>query len=196
MKGQSLPLPPLDAHAHIEPGAPAEDLEDLEAVVVAVTRTLDEYRQASNRLDRSTIWSVGCHPGRPDAIAKFDVAEFRSCVQRAAFVGEVGLDGTSRVPLEEQVEVFRRVLQVLVALPRPVSIHSAGKHGLVLDLIEESRSAGIILHWWTGDRAMTEHAVDLGCWFSVNGARSQQRIAAMLPPERIDRDGFPIHQAV
>ena len=154
-------------------------------MVVAVTRTLDEYRLASNRLDRSTIWAVGCHPGRSDAIANFDDAAFRSCVRRAAFVGEVGLDAKSPVPLEEQVKVFKRVLQILVAMPRPVSIHSAGKHGLVLDLIDESRSAGIILHWWTGDRAMTERAVDLGCSFSVNGARSQHRIAGMLPPERV-----------
>jgi TatD DNase family protein len=182
---QYLPLPPLDVHAHVDAGIPPEDLEDLGAVVVAVTRTLGEYSLASKRVDRSTIWAVGCHPGLPEAIAAFDDNDFRSHVQRAAFVGEVGLDGKSSVPLEEQVTVLTQVLRVLADVPRPVSIHSAGQHRLVLDLIEKNPSPGIILHWWTGDRATTERAVALGCSFSVNGATSQHRIAAMLPPERL-----------
>ena len=56
-------LPPLDLHAHIDPTIAPNDLDDLRAVVFAVTRSLDEAQQALERTDSTTVWGVGCHPG-------------------------------------------------------------------------------------------------------------------------------------
>ena len=180
-----LPLPPLDLHAHVDPAITASDLQDLEAVVVAVTRTLDEFDLVAQRSDELTIWAVGCHPGRADAISTFDAARFEKQLGRAAFVGEVGLDARSPVPLDDQTRVFGRVLASVAAAPRPVTVHSAGLHERVIDLVEEHRSPGIILHWWTGGRRATDRAVAAGCWFSVNGSPAQRRIAEQLPPDRV-----------
>jgi TatD DNase family protein len=40
----------------------------------------------------------------------------------------------------------------------------------VLDVISRHPSPGLILHWWRGTKDETRAAVDLGCYFSVNGA--------------------------
>ena len=52
-------LPPLDLHAHIDTGIAAAELTALQAVVFAVTRSLDEAARALNRSDGMTIWGVG-----------------------------------------------------------------------------------------------------------------------------------------
>ena len=46
--------------------------------------------------------------------------------------------------------------------------------------------AGAILHWWRGSQAETQEALELGCFFSLNGAEARQpKVLAELPPERV-----------
>lgn len=163
-------LPPLDLHAHVEPSIGLRDLEALSAVIFAVTRSLDEAELALGRNDRATIWGVGCHPGLATAQNKFRPEWFAELVQRTPFVGEVGLDGKARVPLEKQIATLRAALGVLQASPRIVSLHSYAATEQLLDVLESTPVRGAILHWWLGDTAQTVRAVSLGCYFSVNAA--------------------------
>src|SRR4051794_16495840 len=119
-------LPPLDLHAHVDPSISVDDLFDLDAVVFAVSRSLDEAATVVRRDDELTIWGVGCHPGLVSAHRDFDPARFAELLESTALAGELGLDGSSRVPLATQITTLRSALAVLNSKPRIVTLHSYG----------------------------------------------------------------------
>lgn len=151
-------------------------------MVFAVTRSLDEYEEVRRRSDAVTVWGPGCHPGVAAAQRSFNEGRFATLVNHAPFVGEVGLDGSSRVPIERQCEVFDSILRIVAATPRPISIHSFRATSPVLDLIQAAGVKGAILHWWLGSEAETRRALDLGCLFSVNQSMNPSKLMAFGVP--------------
>lgn len=181
-----MTLPPIDAHAHVDARVDVRDLSALRAVVLAVTRTLDEWRVAATRSDDLTLWGIGCHPGLPAAVDGFDADRFADELPSSTFVGEVGLDRRARVPFARQREVFVEILTAVTHVPRPVSIHSTAATKAVLDLLETHPIATPILHWWRGTPAETMRAIELGCYFSLNGHEAASpRTMKLLPLERV-----------
>ncbi|MDE0699776.1 MAG: TatD family hydrolase [Acidimicrobiaceae bacterium] len=178
-------LPPLDLHAHIDTGIEATELTALRAVVFAVTRSLDEAEQALKRSDNSTIWGVGCHPGLIQAQKAFNPERFQALAATTPYVGELGLDGTSRVPMDMQQRTLRTALQTLQNNPRITSLHSYRATSKILSLLDELPQPGLILHWWLGNASETRRAVEIGCYFSVN--RSSIRRTALLSQIPLDR---------
>lgn len=182
----SIQLPVIDAHAHIETTVSSRDLLDLDALVLAMTRTPAEWKQAQLRTDALTLWGIGAHPGLGPAIESFDADSFRAALGEAVIVGEVGLDGASKVPLPEQKAVFDEVLAAVQDQPRPISIHSVRASSDVLAALRARPVATPILHWWRGTRKETEEAVEMGCFFSLNGAEATRpRVMHLLPPDRV-----------
>lgn len=181
-----VPLPPIDAHAHVQPTVTRGDLLDLNALVIAVTRDESEWESVLARNDALTIWGVGVHPGVTDAIASFNCERFRDAVKRALFIGEVGLDRRSGAPIKDQQRVFDDILAVALDDPRPLSIHCVDAHQYVLDALRRRPVLAPILHWWRGDEGQTLEAVDLGCFFSLNGGESKRpRVLRWIPSDRI-----------
>jgi TatD DNase family protein len=179
-------LPALDLHAHVDVAIDQRSLDDLQAVVFAVTRSLAEAEQALQRKDRTTVWGVGCHPGVAAAHRAFSREQFRNLLDRTAFAGELGLDGKARVPLDQQTRTLRNALEDLVEKPRIVSLHSYAACEELLREIELTSVKGVILHWWLGNEELTQRAVSLGCWFSVNAAQaSKSETLRRIPPERV-----------
>lgn len=179
-------LPPLDLHAHIDPDIAPTDLDELRAVVFAVTRSLDEAQQALKRTDPMTVWGAGCHPGLAGAQRAFEVGEFSRLLELTPFAGELGLDGKSRVPLADQRATLRQALAVLAAKPRIVSLHSYAATEALIEELEATPIRGAVLHWWLGDPGLTERAVRLGCYFSVNASSARrQELVAAIPGDRL-----------
>lgn len=179
-------LPPIDMHAHIKPGIAASELDALGALTFAATRTLDEAEQALRRSDGWTVWGVGCHPGLVGAHKSFDIARFAKLVERTSFVSEVGLDGSSRVPMSRQQETFAAILSVIQSTPRIVSVHSYSATEEVLEALSAIPNRAVVLHWWLGTQEQTMRAVDLGCYFSVNASMVRRStVLGWLPAERV-----------
>jgi TatD DNase family protein len=179
-------LPAIDAHAHIDVRVATRDLSELDAVILAVTRSLAEWRATSGRDDELTLWGIGCHPAVPDAVRAFDARAFSDALETAAFVGEVGLDRRSKASIAEQVAVFTEILRALQGVPRPLSIHSTGTTTAVLELLEAHPVSTPILHWWRGTTQETARALELGCLFSLNGHEATSPKAIdLIPLERI-----------
>jgi TatD DNase family protein len=177
---------PVDAHAHIGVQIAPFELTALVAFVMAVTRSLDEAEETLRRRDAMTVWGVGCHPGVPAAIGGFDRHRFATILKRSAFVGEVGLDRRSPVPMERQIEVLSQVLEVVGETPRAVSLHSTGATRLILDLLEQHPVAFPILHWWRGTPTETARAMKLGCLFSLNGHEARSpKVIDLIPIDRV-----------
>ena len=179
-------FPPLDLHAHVDTGIEAAELSALQAIVFAVTRSLDEAEQALKRSDKTTIWGVGCHPGLVGVQKAFDPKRFQALAEVTPYVGEIGLDGASRVPMDMQRHTLAGALGVLQQSPRITSLHSYKATSEILSLIAEYPQPGLILHWWLGTEGETARAVELGCYFSVNRSSARRRdLLARIPLDRV-----------
>lgn len=179
-------LPPLDLHAHIDPTIDEDDLHDLEAVVFAVSRSLDESATVVHRSDAMTIWGVGCHPGLVGAHRDFTPERFSDLLDSTPFAGELGLDGKSRVPLETQIITLRSVLDLLVHKPRIVSLHNYAATDALVNELERVETPGRVLHWWLGDPILTQRAVKLGCFFSLPPAAARRSdLLRAIPLDRV-----------
>jgi len=133
------------------------------------------------RTDPRVVWGVGCHPRRALAVRAFDRERFEELVASTPVVGEIGLDGASRVPRDAQLVAFRGALAVARERDRIVSIHPHRATGAVLDELRRQPQVGAILHWWTGTVDETREAVRLGCAFSVHRAVARRRIWLEVP---------------
>jgi TatD DNase family protein len=163
-------LPPLDLHAHVDTATPEDDLRGLGAVIFAATRSLTEAHEAVQRNDDTVVWGVGSHPSLARSHSSFESNSFRRLVEQTAFVGELGLDGGSKIDMGRQQTTLRNALDVLMAQPRITSLHSYRATDLLIAELEQRPAPGIVLHWWLGSTSVTKRAVELGCYFSVNAA--------------------------
>jgi TatD DNase family protein len=180
-------LLPIDVHAHVLTSIDARELRALRSVVFAVTREPKEWQAAADRRDELCVWGLGCHPGVPAAIAAFDADRLAELATSTPLIGEVGLDGGSKVLMTDQRRVFREVLKVAKEHSRLVSIHSVRAASAVLDELEAADGvSGAIRHWWRGSVSETERAIEMGCYFSLNGAEAgKPKVLRKLPVERV-----------
>jgi TatD DNase family protein len=179
-------LPPIDAHAHVVTNIDKRDLRALRAVVFAVTREPREWEAALTRRDDACVWGLGCHPGLSSAAADFDSERLFGLLAGTPLIGEVGLDARSKIPGRRQRDVLEAVLEVAQVLPRILSVHSVGRTDEVLRSVRQRPSSGVVLHWWRGTEEETRAAVELGCYFSVNGAETKgPKVLAHVPRDRV-----------
>lgn len=135
---------------------------------------------------------LGLHP--EVAVAKAgEIDQLVALVNRAAIVGEIGLDGSPRfkATLPTQRRVFSSVVAECEAQGgRVMSIHSRGAESEVLDVLEKHPQAGVaVLHWFSGTQRELQRAIELGAWFSVGPAMLRglkgRELAARMPSGRV-----------
>lgn len=186
----------VDTHCHIDRYAhPLEVLKQAEAsnvVTVAVTEVPSDFQRLSLQLGRRRLTRValGFHPLRAAAATPLEQALFTRLLDRADYVGEVGLDGSreGRDTLRGQVKLFEHLLSQPRIKTKVLTVHSRGAEAETIERLRQARVTAI-LHWYSGALKHIDTALDAGLWFSVNAAmlRSQngQRIVAALPRERV-----------
>lgn len=175
------PFPPLDCHAHVDPTVTSAQVKTLNgAQVFAMTRSLGESRAALRNPQVGLTWGIGIHPAVSSSLDSWSTDEYEAQLDATPLVGEVGMDrrGSKSVQLEVLERVFSTSSSALF------SVHSTGRAADVVDIVEQSKRQGIILHWFTGGRSEIERASIAGCFFSINAAMSTEQMKA-LPLERV-----------
>lgn len=183
----------IDFHCHLDlyPNA----LQLLDEVVrrneftLAVTTSPRAFIATSRVLSgRASVHiGLGLHP--EIAEAKQGEEDFLvQLIASARFIGEIGLDGSSRFKqsLPLQVRIFTRAIAECQRQGgRVISIHSRGAETRVLDILDAHPDAGTpVLHWFSGNREELQRAIGLGCWFSVGpamlaGAKGRSHLSEM-----------------
>lgn len=188
----------IDFHCHLDLYPDALKLLPTVAarnVFTLVVTTSPRAWQATSRIfagyDNIKV-AVGLHP---EIVTK--KADERtlllSCISKASFIGEVGIDGSSRyhetMPLQKSI-----LKEVLTECERVggkiISIHSKNATSVVLDLVEQHcRNSIPVLHWFSGSVQEARRAEALGCWFSVGPAMLRgakgRALVQELPMNRI-----------
>ena len=124
---------------------------------------------------------LGAHPwyisdGR---ITEKDIEFLLELMEQMSYVGEIGLDFSSRYCVdglqELQVKAFTQICARAAELsrndqPRVLSMHTVRSVNAVLDILEQTGAAQAcipIIHWFSGSSDELQRAIKLGCWFSV-----------------------------
>lgn len=116
-----------------------------------------------------------------------------SSIHKADFIGEVGIDGSSRYlkTFEKQELIFDSTIRECEkAGGRIISIHSRGAASKILSIIRKYPSCGTpILHWFSGSITELKEAIEMRCYFSVNSlmlkSKKGRDLASRIPSELV-----------
>ena len=152
--------PLYDSHAHLDTRT-APDAEVARALSLGIDRVLvpaidparwDAVAALRDRCAGVRI-AIGIHPAALDALddealerALAELAE-RAHALGAVSVGECGIDGRVRAPLERQVQTLERHVEVARALDLPVVLHVVHADASALESVHGVRG---VLHGFTG----------------------------------------------
>jgi TatD DNase family protein len=190
----------VDFHCHLDlfpdPVSAVRDAEKAGVYTLTVTTTPKAWPRNYD-LTRETRFvraALGLHP-QLVAERSSEIDLWEEYLPQARYVGEVGLDAGPRYfrSIDLQKQVFNHVLQKCAeAGGKVLTVHSVRSAKLVLDLVESHlpRDRGqIVLHWFTGSKSEARRAVDLGCYFSINGAMLRndrgRDLVSSLPSDRL-----------
>jgi TatD DNase family protein len=202
----------IDSHCHIAGPEFAADLDDVvgrataagltHALVILAADDQPEIEQARAVASRwgGVRFSIGVHP---HAAGKFagDAASAARSVAAAIDdqpltrgVGEIGLDyHYDFAPRDAQQQVFRSQIALARARRLPIVIHTREAEEDTFRILEEEKAAEVpvVLHCFTGDRAMARRALEAGYDLSLAGivtfprAAELQEVARFVPLDRL-----------
>ncbi len=126
-----------------------------------------------------------------------EVAFFENAARTTRWIGEVGLDFSSRYVQGDgrarQLGAFERIARVCAQEEgRVLSIHAVRSVSTVLDVLESAgclERCQCILHWFSGSTDELWRAIRGGCYFSVNERQARTRRAKeqlkLIPPDHM-----------
>lgn len=199
----------FDTHCHLDlmlgPDAAASESAALGLGLFDCGVNPRDFSAANERARRQPgiIAGIGLHPwwladGRCGAAEVNLLCELAS---RERFIGEIGLDFSSRFAGTEgvQTQAFERLCQALSQHPlagRVLSIHAVRAAGATLDILESSgllkndpNSPTIIFHWLSGTSDELVRARHAGSFFSINermlATKRGREYARQIPLNRL-----------
>lgn len=146
-------------------------------------------------------WSCGFHPHYADRFPNFnfDIMKEVATSVHCVAVGEIGLDYVkSQSSKENQIALFRKMLEVAATLNKPVVIHCREAQSDTLRILKSffggtarSDSFTGVIHCFSGDRSFAEGCLDLGFCLGVDGpvtypsAKNLREVIAGVPKDKI-----------
>jgi TatD DNase family protein len=187
----------VDTHLHLDlfqdDTATASFIEMNKIYSIAVTNTPSVFSHtlaivAGTKYLRAAL---GLHPELA-LKRESELTLFKSFLQETRYIGEVGLDFTSKNPLEREVQsrVFKHIVELCGFEGNKIlSVHSRKAEKETLDIIGESFNGKIILHYFSGPIKELKRGLSYGCYFSINlsmtNTRKGQEIIKNIPIQHL-----------
>lgn len=198
----------VDTHCHLDPQYWPEGHDAVLAraaaagvssfVAIGVGETLEPARHVVRIAGaRADVWAtVGLHPHDAKVLTDEMRSELAALADlpRVVAIGEIGLDyHYLHSPREQQVAVFRELIDLAVEKKKPIVIHTREAAEETLSILEESRAreVGGIIHCFSEDVPFARRALDLGFDLSFSGivtfknAKGVHEAAVYAPADRI-----------
>ncbi|MDJ0304677.1 MULTISPECIES: TatD family hydrolase [Dehalobacter] len=139
-------------------------------------------------------FAIGYNPQLINEV-KFNQQSFLSNLDRTKYVGEVGLDFSSRYINEkkQQIEIFNFICEH--AENKIMTVHCKKAEIELVEILTTHKNKKVILHWYSGDQFCLEQFLQLGCYFSINNnmisSIKGKKIISNLPLNRmlVESDG-------
>jgi TatD DNase family protein len=169
----------MDTHVHLD------EIKDIEGAltrareanirgIVAVGMDLISNKKILALAEKNPGFvfpALGLHPWR---IKTDDLEDNFALIERelphCLALGEVGLDFALDTPREEQVRVFRRLLEVASGMKKPVLLHARRAWAEALDLLEALKVERAVFHWYSGPVAVLGRVLARGYCISATPA--------------------------
>jgi TatD DNase family protein len=178
-----MPFRVIDTHAHLD------EVENLEpvlsqakeaglAAIVAVGSDMASNRKTLELADlhKGFVYpALGWHPWYIKASEIEANLEFiKDNIDRAAAIGEVGLDYHKRVRAAADKDLQKQALAGLLKIAKehdkPVLIHSRYAWRDAFDIVKEAGLTKAVFHWYTGTSSVLRDIIDSGYYVSVTPA--------------------------
>ena len=187
----------IDSHLHLDlfdnPERILEEAERLDMGIVAMTNAPFLF-EACRKICKKYFYawaSLGMHPELAYQY-KNQLKQFYDLLELTSFVGEVGLDFTTRDKTDKKAQkiVFEKILSFCSNKKNKIlSVHSRKAEKDVIEMIGKNYPNTIILHWYSGSFSNLEKALDNGFYFSVNSSmimtKKGQEIIRRIPNDKI-----------
>ncbi|MDB5088457.1 MAG: TatD-related deoxyribonuclease [Mucilaginibacter sp.] len=190
----------VDAHCHldlfqgIQYAVNKED--DLPIKTITVTNAPYAYQPNQSLFEGTKNIRVGLG-FHPELAAQYE-SQFDQFVQNlsaARYIGEVGLDGSTRFKNTYLVQrsIFEKIILAITRTDaKIITVHSRNAVSETIDLLYKNLKGTnnkIILHWYSGDKASLLKAVNYGYYFSINhkmlGSEKGLQIIRQIPENQL-----------
>lgn len=186
-----------DVHAHMDFFKEEELKSILEDSKIALVisnsvnlKSCEKNLELSKKYPKLKL-AAGLYP--EDNLRLTDFAKLKAFIEKnkkqVFAIGEIGLDKLEKADFELQRRVFIQQLELAKELDLPAIIHTRKAEKEVIDILENYKYQKIILHCFSGNFKLINHAIELGFYFSIptNIVRSEhfQKLAKEIPRERI-----------
>jgi TatD DNase family protein len=169
----------IDTHCHldlinnIQNRVAIEDGSPIKTITVTNAPSFFGPNVALFENSKNIRVALGLHPELGKQFQN-QLNDFLNQLQNTRYVGEVGLDGSSRFKnsFALQKQIFEQILKGVSSFGNKIlTIHSRNAARETVDLLKRinvSSNNKIILHWYTGDKSSLMQALKLGVYISVN----------------------------
>ncbi len=172
----------FESHAHYDDGRFKDDREEILNLlpscgidyVINVGCDMKSSRESIKMAEKyDYIYAaVGVHPHDAENMKESDLDELRqmSSHKKVVAIGEIGLDFYyDNSPRDIQRYWFKRQLEIVKELNKPVIIHSRDASQETFDIIKESGVRKGVIHCYSGSAQMALDYVKMGFYIGVGG---------------------------
>lgn len=138
--------------------------------------------------------AVGFHPEELEGYSEeaFQQMEALAAHPKCVAIGEIGLDYYWDASHKtEQKALFRRQIDLALALDKPVIIHDREAHGDCMEIVRDYPGLRGVFHCYSGSAEMAEELLKRGWYLGFDGpityknARKALEVLALCPLERL-----------
>lgn len=174
-----------DTHFHLDLqkdklGA-IENIAKNEIYTIAMTNLPDLYQKETLLYDPKYIRiALGFHP---ELVHEYPnkIPLMWKYLAEARYIGEVGLDFTDKLYVNEQIAFFTELIaRCKNDTNKIISIHSREAEKEVIDIIGTDFKFTPILHWYSGTMGNLRKVCDRGYYFSVNSSMIRTKKFAQM----------------
>ncbi len=186
----------IDVHCHIDqyrdPLSIVKESENKGIITVCQTNLPSHFQIGMRHLVgfKKTRLALGLHP----LLASKSSAEirlFENYIGMTSYIGEIGLDFSREGKSTKgcQLDIFKKILQLINDRPRFISVHSRSAEAEVLHLLSDNKIKTSVFHWYTGPIDLISDIVKKGHYFSVNHqmikTNTGRKILENIPPDKL-----------
>lgn len=185
----------IDTHFHLDHYkdylVKAKLISKLEQYTICVTNSPGVYRSCKNLgLESEYLkFALGYHPLESN-LRKIDLQDFLRQLSFANYIGEIGLDYSSKSAMDKQLQLysFETIVEAGSANNKVMTIHLCNAEEDAIRILRKYHPKKAIIHWYNGSAFNMDKLLEIGCFFSINSNMVNAKVQNMyhaIPANRI-----------